>query len=340
MPNKDKNILVTGAAGFIGFSVTYRLLKQGCKVIGLDNLSDYYDVNLKKDRLKELAKFDNYTNVQVDIADSQKLFELFKKYKPNKVIHLAAQAGVRYSLENPDIYIQTNLVGFANMCEACRSYPVEHFVYASSSSVYGSNQNFPFSTEKPADHPISLYAATKRSNELIAHSYSHLFSIPVTGLRFFTVYGPWGRPDMALFKFTKNILAGEEIEVYNNGQHKRDFTYIDDVVDGVVRVLNSPPTKDNSYNYTKPTPDTSSAPFKVYNVANGTPVLLMDYIHALEDALRVKAKIKFLPMQPGDVKETAANIEPLKQELGYQPKTPVKTGVQKFVDWYKEYYKN
>ncbi|NPA63971.1 MAG: NAD-dependent epimerase [Epsilonproteobacteria bacterium] len=346
-------IAVTGTAGFIGFHLAKRLLERGDEVIGIDNINDYYDTAVKYGRLKELGfeekefsfgtlyeskKYPNHIFYRIDLEDKEALEKIFKKHRPQRVCHLAAQAGVRYSLTNPDAYIQSNIVGFANILEACRHHEVEHLAYASSSSVYGLNERMPFSVEDNVDHPISLYAASKKSNELMAHTYSHLYNIPTTGLRFFTVYGPWGRPDMALFKFTKAILEDRPIEVYNYGKMKRDFTYIDDIVEGVVRVIDNPPETDGCWNARRPNPASSKAPYRIYNIGNGSPVELMEFIHAIEKALGKEAKKNLLPIQPGDVPATWADTSALKQDLGYEPSTPVEHGVQRFVEWYREFY--
>jgi len=336
---KARRILVTGAAGFIGHAVSERLLARGDSVIGLDNLNSYYDPTLKKARLARLCKSAAFKDVRSDIADGAAMQALFASERPEAVVHLAAQAGVRYSLEAPRVYVESNLAGFVNICEAVRAHPVDHLVYASTSSVYGANRKLPFVVADGADHPVSLYAATKRANELIAHAYSHLFAIPATGLRFFTVYGPWGRPDMALFKFTKAMLAGEPIEVFNYGKHRRDFTYIDDIVEGVLRVLDYRPAPDPDYDYMRPTPAASGAPWRVFNIGHGKPVPLMDYIQALERTLGVKAEINYLPLQAGDVEETAADIAALEEAFGYRPKIGVEEGIKRFVAWYREYYR-
>ncbi|MCD1588411.1 NAD-dependent epimerase [Halomonas sp. IOP_14] len=332
------NILVTGTAGFIGAAVAQRLLERGEQVIGLDNHNAYYDQALKEARLARLCAYPNYQHLRVDIADREVMAEQFVRFKPQRVVHLAAQAGVRYSLENPSAYIDSNLVGFANVLEGCRHQRVEHLVYASSSSIYGANETMPFSTRDNVDHPLSLYAATKKANESMAHSYSHLYAIPTTGLRFFTVYGPWGRPDMALFKFTRAILAGETIPVYHYGQHRRDFTYIDDIVEGVIRVLDQPAVPNSAWQGTTPDPASSSAPWRLYNIGNHQPVVLMDYIAALENALGATAKKELLPMQPGDVPDTYADVDDLVEQFGYQPSTSVDEGVAQFVQWYREFY--
>lgn len=332
------DILVTGAAGFIGYHVSRRLLERGDTVAALDNLNDYYDVSLKKARLKELETFPNFRFVKLDLADREGVNQLFKREKPHRVIHLAAQAGVRYSLTNPHSYVTSNLVGFVNILEACRHRKVEHLVYASSSSVYGANTRMPFSVHDNVDHPVSLYAATKKSNELMAHSYSHLYGMPVTGLRFFTVYGPWGRPDMAIFLFTRAILAGEPIDVFNNGKMRRDFTYIDDIVEGVVRVTDIVPKPNPQWNGDDPDPGTSKAPYRLYNIGNNQPVPLLEMIATLEKALGKKVEKRFLPMQAGDVPETYADVEGLSAVTGFAPSTSLDVGIGRFVDWYRDYY--
>jgi UDP-glucuronate 4-epimerase len=333
-------ILVTGAAGFIGMHTSLRLLARGDEVVGLDNLNDYYDVGLKEARLARLAPHPGFRFVRLDVADRAPLARLFAVEGFQRVIHLAAQAGVRYSIENPLAYIEANIVGFAHVLEGCRHNGVEHLVYASSSSVYGANTTMPFSVHHNVDHPLSLYAASKKSNELMAHTYSHLYGLPTTGLRFFTVYGPWGRPDMALFKFTKAILAGEKIPVFNYGRHRRDFTYIDDIVEGVVRVLDRPATPNPRWSGAQPDPGSSRAPWRVYNIGNNSPVELMDYIAALEKALGRKAEMELLPLQPGDVPDTYADVTDLAAEFGYKPNTPVEQGVANFVAWYRDFYKD
>ncbi|HDH0698779.1 TPA: NAD-dependent epimerase [Klebsiella aerogenes] len=329
--------LITGAAGFIGFHVSKRLLETGHSVIGIDNLNDYYDVNLKQARLN-LLDSPFFSFVKLDVADREGMEKLFSTEKFDRVVHLAAQAGVRYSLDNPHAYADANLTGFLNILEGCRHTKVQHLVYASSSSVYGLNRKMPFSTNDSVDHPVSFYAATKKANELMAHTYAHLYGIPTTGLRFFTVYGPWGRPDMALFKFTKAMLGGQSIDVYNYGKMKRDFTYIDDIVEAVVRVQDVIPQPDPEWTVEAGTPATSSAPYRVYNIGNSSPVELMDYITALEDAMGMEAKKNMMPMQPGDVLETSAETQPLYDLVGFRPQTTVKQGVKNFVEWYKEYY--
>ncbi|WP_062051702.1 NAD-dependent epimerase [Bacillus sp. JCM 19034] len=331
-------ILVTGAGGFVGTHLSKRLLENNISVIGYDNLNDYYEVQLKKDRLEILNKFDNFTFYEEDLADRDALNRCFEKENIDIVINLAAQAGVRYSIENPHAYVDSNLVGFVNILEACRHHNVKHLIYASSSSVYGANVKMPFSTSDEVNHPVSLYAATKKSNELMAHTYSHLYNIPTTGLRFFTVYGPWGRPDMAYFSFTKNIVEGKTIKVFNNGEMMRDFTYIDDIVDGIVRLLDKPPKANPDWNREEPNPSSSYAPYKVYNIGNNQPVKLMEFIQTLEKHLGIEAKKEFLPMQPGDVKATFADIDELQKDTGFKPSTTIDEGLKNFVDWYKEYY--
>ena len=331
-------VLVTGAAGFIGSTLSKRLLERGDDVIGIDNLNDYYDVGLKKARLALISSHKNFTNVEINIEDHKSILEVFKKYKPNRVVNLAAQAGVRYSLENPHAYIESNIVGFINILECCRKFKIEHLVFASSSSVYGANTNYPFSIHDNVDHPVSLYAATKKSNELMAHTYSHLFKLPTTGLRFFTVYGPWGRPDMALFMFTKAILQGKPIDVFNHGDHKRDFTYIDDIVEGVIRTLDHIATPNTDWSGNNPDPGTSSAPWRIYNIGNNNPSNLLRYIEVLEDCLGKKAIKNMLPLQLGDVPYTYANTDDLMKDTGYKPDTKLEDGIAKFVEWYKDYY--
>ena len=330
--------LVTGAAGFIGSKVCQRLCAAGHQVIGIDNLNDYYDVNLKLARLHNLKEVTSFKFIKMDLIEREAIANLCSSEKFNRVIHLAAQAGVGYSLENPMAYVDSNLVGFLTILEACRQNQVEHLIYASSSSVYGLNNNMPFSTSDSVDHPVSLYAATKKANELMAHSYSHLYGIPTTGLRFFSVYGPWGRPDMALFKFTKAIIEGKEIDVYNHGDLSRDFTYIDDIVEGVIRVQDAIPKPNDTWTVETSSAASSSAPYKVYNIGNGSPVKLMDYITALEKALNTPAKKNMMPMQLGDVKATWADTEDLFKSVAYKPSMDVETGVQHFVDWYKAFY--
>ena len=330
--------LVTGAAGFIGFHTCKRLMDAGHQVVGLDNMNDYYDVNLKQARL-DLLQSPLFSFHKIDLADREGIARLFAEEKFTRVIHLAAQAGVRYSLENPFAYADSNLIGYLNILEGCRHNKVEHLLYASSSSVYGLNRKMPFSTDDSVDHPVSLYAATKKANELMAHTYSHLYGIPTTGLRFFTVYGPWGRPDMALFKFTKAMLEGKSIDVYNYGKMKRDFTYIDDIVEAIVRMQDIIPQPNPEWTVETGSPADSSAPYRVYNIGNSSPVELMDYITALEEALGMVAEKNMLPIQPGDVLETSADTKPLYDMVGFRPQTTVRQGVKNFVDWYKAYYK-
>ncbi len=331
------NVLVTGAAGFIGFHVAQKLLARGEQVVGLDNLNDYYDVNLKLARLKQIEDLPGFTFAKMDLQDRPAMDALFEQHDFDAVINLAAQAGVRYSLENPQAYIDSNVVGFTNILECCRHHKIGHLVYASSSSVYGMNSAMPFSIHDNVDHPISLYAASKKANELMAHTYSHLFGIPTTGLRFFTVYGPWGRPDMALFLFTKAILAGEPIKVFNNGQMQRDFTYIDDIVEGVIRVMDKPATPNTAWDGATPDPGTSSAPYRLFNIGNNNPIMLTDFIAAIEKALGRTAQRELLPMQPGDVAATYANIEDLIDAVDYRPQTPVQVGIDNFIAWYLEH---
>ncbi|MBU2583149.1 MAG: NAD-dependent epimerase [Alphaproteobacteria bacterium] len=330
--------LVTGAAGFIGYFTAKALLERGHDVVGIDNLNDYYDVGLKQARLADIGNHDHFHFRRIDLADRAAMETLFADLPPQRVIHLAAQAGVRYSIENPHAYVDSNLVGMLHILEGCRHHGVEHLVFASSSSVYGSNTKMPFTVSDPVDHPVSLYAATKKANELMAHTYAHLYRIPVTGLRFFTVYGPWGRPDMALFKFTKAILADQPIDIYNNGKHARDFTYIDDIVEGVVRTADRLPQPNPDWDAAAPDPASSSAPYRLYNIGNSNPVELMEMIAALERALGREAKKNFLPMQPGDVLATYADVEQLKQDVGFQPSTPIETGIERFVSWYRQHY--
>lgn len=332
-------VLVTGSAGFIGSTLTLRLLERGDKVIGIDNHNDYYDPAIKEARLARHADHPNYIHLRIDLADGAAIDDAFKTHKPARAVNLAAQAGVRYSIENPLAYINSNIVGFAHILEGCRHHGVEHLVYASSSSVYGANTTMPFSIHQNVDHPLSLYAASKKSNELMGHTYSHLYGLPTTGLRFFTVYGPWGRPDMALFKFTKAILANEPIQVFNYGKHRRDFTYIDDIVEGVIRVLDRPAPINAQWEGDRPDPGTSKAPWRVYNIGNSSPVELMDYIRALENALGRKAEMELLPLQAGDVPDTYANVDDLVDQFGYQPSTTVETGISRFVTWYREYFR-
>ncbi|WP_313222135.1 NAD-dependent epimerase [Pseudoxanthomonas mexicana] len=331
-------VLVTGAAGFIGSHLSERLLARGDEVLGCDNLNAYYDPALKEARLARLMPQDGFSFVRASLEDRAALEAAFDDFKPQRVVNLAAQAGVRYSLENPHAYIDSNIVGFLNILEACRHRGIEHLVYASSSSVYGANRKLPFAVEDSVDHPVSLYAASKKANELMAHTYSHLFGLPTTGLRFFTVYGPWGRPDMALFLFTKKILAGEPIDVFNHGHHTRDFTYVDDIVEGVIRTLDRVPGPDPAYDPLAPTPASSLAPYRVYNIGNHQPVQLLRYIEVLEDCLGRKAEKRLLPMQPGDVPDTEADVEALRRDTGYSPATPIETGVRRFVEWYRAFY--
>ncbi|WKL18099.1 NAD-dependent epimerase [Comamonas testosteroni] len=332
-------ILITGCAGFIGMHCARRLLEQGVPVVGIDNLNNYYDVALKHARLAELRPHAHFRFVELDVADRQGMADLFAQVAPAKVLHLAAQAGVRYSIDQPDDYTDSNLLGFGNILQGCRKHQIGHLVYASSSSVYGGNTKMPFAESDAVDHPISYYAATKKANELMAHTYSHLYGIPTTGLRFFTVYGPWGRPDMALFKFTKAILAGERIDVYGEGKLVRDFTYIDDIVEGIMRVLDKPATPDASYDSQNPNPGTSTAPYRIFNIGNNAPTVLMDYIAALEGALQMTARKQMLPIQPGDMHSTSADTRVLQAWVGFSPAMPVATGVQHFVDWYRSFYR-
>ena len=332
-------ILVTGTAGFIGSALALRLLARGDQVIGVDNLNDYYDVTLKEARLARLQGHPAFTDLRLNIEDSDAMREVFATHRPERVVNLAAQAGVRYSLENPMAYVTTNLVGFANILEGCRHHGVEHLVYASSSSVYGANSTMPFSVHHNVDHPLSFYAASKKANELMAHTYSHLYGLPTTGLRFFTVYGPWGRPDMALFMFTRAILAGQPIDVFNYGKHRRDFTYVDDIVEGVIRVLDRPPTGNPDWSSATPDSATSLAPYRLYNIGNNQPVELMEYIAVLEQNLGLKAQLNLLPLQPGDVPDTYADVSDLVRDTGYRPSTPVAEGVARFVAWYREFYR-
>ena len=332
-------VLITGCAGFIGMHCAKRLLEQGVPVVGIDNLNNYYDVALKHARLAELRPHAHFRFVELDLADRQGMADLFAEAAPSKVLHLAAQAGVRYSIDQPDDYTDSNLLGFGNILQGCRKHQVEHLVYASSSSVYGGNTRMPFAESDAVDHPISYYAATKKANELMAHSYAHLYGIPTTGLRFFTVYGPWGRPDMALFKFTKAMLAGESIDVYGEGKLVRDFTYIDDIVEGIMRVLDKPATPDAGYDSRNPNPGTSTAPYRIFNIGNNSPTVLMDYIAALEGALKITARKQMLPIQPGDMHSTSADTRALQAWVGFSPAMPVATGVQHFVDWYRSFYR-
>jgi UDP-glucuronate 4-epimerase len=331
-------VLVTGAAGFIGSALTLRLLERGDTVIGIDNHNDYYSPALKEARLARHASHPNYTHLRIDLGDRKAMEESFATHKPQRVVNLAAQAGVRYSIENPLAYIDSNIVGFAHILEGCRHHGIEHLVYASSSSVYGANTTMPFSVHHNVDHPLSLYAATKKANELMAHTYSHLYGLPTTGLRFFTVYGPWDRPDMALQKFAQAITKGETIKVFNHGNHRRDFTYIDDIVEGVIRILDRPAPPNPNWSSDNPDPGTSKAPWRVYNIGNNRPINLMDYIGALEKALGKEAKKEFLPMQPGDVPDTWANVDDLVEQFDYKPSTSVEQGVVNFAAWYRNYF--
>ena len=331
-------ILVTGSAGFIGSALSIKLLDRGDSVIGIDNHNDYYDPDLKEARVARHINRENYTHIRMDIEDGKIVEEFFQEHQFDGVINLAAQAGVRYSIENPLAYINTNMVGFGHILEGCRHNDIGHLVYASSSSVYGSNTKMPFSVHDNVDHPLSLYAASKKANELMAHTYSHLYDLSTTGLRFFTVYGPWGRPDMALFKFTKAILAGEKIQVFNYGKHRRDFTYVDDIVEGVIRVLDKPAQSKPNWSGDNPDSGTSRAPWRVYNIGNNSPVELMDYIKAIEDDLGIKADKELLPIQPGDVPDTYADVADLVRDFDYKPSTTINQGVRKFVEWYKDYY--
>ena len=332
-------LLVTGSAGFIGSALCLRILAIGDEVIGIDNHNDYYDPKLKEARLSRHESHSNYKHLNIDIRDKESVELLFEENDFDAVINLAAQAGVRYSIENPLAYIDTNIVGFANILESCRHHQVKHLIYASSSSVYGSNSKVPFSVKDNVDHPVSLYAASKKANELMAHSYSHLFGLPTTGLRFFTVYGPWDRPDMAFQKFTKSILAGEKISVFNYGKHKRDFTYIDDIIEAIIRVIDKPANSNKNWDSSFPDPGSSHAPWRIYNIGNSSPIELLDYIKAIENSLGLKANLNFSPLQPGDVIDTYADIEGLAMDFNYSPSTPIKAGISKSVNWYKDYYK-
>jgi UDP-glucuronate 4-epimerase len=334
-----KKIVITGSAGFIGASLCIKLLERGDNIIGIDNHNDYYDPKIKEARIERLARYSNYQHYRIDLKDEENLSKIFKDHKPQKVVNLAAQAGVRYSMENPLAYINSNIVGFAHILENCRLHKIKHLVYASTSSVYGANTKMPFSEHHSVNHPLSVYAASKKSNELMAHTYSYLYQLPTTGLRFFTVYGPWGRPDMALFKFTKAILEEKPIDVFNYGKHTRDFTYIDDIVEGVIKTLDNPAIGNVDWNSDQPDPATSKAPWRIYNIGNSKPVQLMDYIDALEKTLGKKAKINFLSLQPGDVPDTYANTNNLNEKFNYKPSTSVVEGVSSFVTWYKDYYK-
>jgi UDP-glucuronate 4-epimerase len=331
-------IIITGAAGFIGFHLSQKLLKEGYQVIGIDNLNGYYDPGLKKARLEILGKYNNFSFHKVDLKDKSEVDSIFETYKPTYVINLAAQAGVRYSIENPYAYVDSNLIGFVNILEACRNYPVKHLIYASSSSVYGGNKVAPFSTNHNVDHPVSLYAATKKSNELMAHTYSHLYRIPTTGLRFFTVYGPWGRPDMAYFSFTRDIIAGKPIKVFNHGKMERDFTYVDDIIEGIFRLIHRIPAANKDWDETKDDISTSFAPYKIYNIGNNQPVSLMRFINILEEKIGKEAEKIYMDMQPGDVLRTYADVSDLEKDIGFKPSTSLEQGLSEFVRWYKDYY--
>lgn len=333
-----KRILVTGAAGFIGSHLANRLLNEGYEIIGVDNINDYYDVNLKKSRLNLIRNHENFKFEKISLEDKEAMESVFSKYKPNIVVNLAAQAGVRYSLENPQAYIEANIVGFTNVLEGSRHHKVDHLIYASSSSVYGANTSLPFSVHDNVDHPMSLYAATKKANELMAHTYSQLYDIPTTGLRFFTVYGPWGRPDMALFLFTQSIINGKPINVFNNGEMMRDFTYVDDIVESISRLIKKPAQPNPKWTGKKPDPGTSYAPYKIYNIGNNSPVNLMDFIEAIEEKIGKKASKNFMPIQAGDVPATYADVADLYRDIDFQPQTNIKDGIGKFIDWYVEYY--
>jgi len=335
----NNKILVTGAAGFIGFHLSKKMLDQSYEIIGIDNMNDYYEPELKESRLEILNKYQNFTFQKMDLKDRAMVESLFEEHQPGYVVNLAAQAGVRYSIENPHAYVDSNLIGFMNILEACRNHPVKHLLYASSSSVYGGNKVVPFSTEHQVDHPVSLYAATKKSNELMAHTYSHLYNIPTTGLRFFTVYGPWGRPDMAYFSFAKKILGGETINVFNHGKMERDFTYIDDIVEGLEKLIPKPPAGNPDWDEEKDPLSESFAPYKIYNIGNNQPVALETFIATLEEKLGKKATKNYMEMQPGDVVRTYADVEDLEKDINFKPSTSISEGLEKFVDWYKEYYK-
>ncbi|MDX9785250.1 MAG: NAD-dependent epimerase [Desulfobacterales bacterium] len=335
---KFNNVFITGAAGFIGYHLCESLLRQGVRVTGMDNLNPYYDIQLKNDRLARLESQDNFSFIKADLEDKKRLEAFFKENGFDVVVNLAAQAGVRYSLTNPQAYVDANIVGFVNILECCRHYGVKHLVFASSSSVYGANTNMPFSVHDNVDHPVSLYAATKKANELMAHTYSHLYHLPCTGLRFFTVYGPWGRPDMALFLFTKAIFAGEPIKVFNYGRMRRDFTYVDDIVEGVVRIMARLPEPNLAWSGEHPDPGTSYAPYKIYNIGNNQPVELNQFIETIETVIGKKAQKELLPLQPGDVPATYANVDDLMADVGFKPATPIEEGIGKFIAWYKNYY--
>lgn len=338
MKSDMKRVLITGAAGFIGYHLSTKCLEEGIEVVGLDNLNDYYDVRLKTSRLEKLKKNERFTFRKLDLADQAGIEKIFSEDRFDVVVNLAAQAGVRYSLENPRAYVDSNLVGFVNILEGCRHFKVEHLVFASSSSVYGANTKMPFSIHHNVDHPVSLYAATKKANELMAHTYSHLYGLNCTGLRFFTVYGPWGRPDMALFLFTKALLNGEPIKVFNHGKMKRDFTYIDDIVEGVFRVMGKRPVPNPEWSHQSPDPGTSYCPYRIYNIGNNQPVELMTFIQTLENVLGIKAKMQLMDLQPGDVPATFADIDDLVKDMGFKPNTSIQTGIERFVEWYKSYY--
>jgi len=332
-------ILITGTAGFIGNNLAQRLLNRGDEIIGVDNVNDYYEVSLKEARLAKIKDHPNFTEARISIEDRDAMQEIFAKHKPQRVVNLAAQAGVRYSLINPYSYIDSNIMGFTNILEGCRHNDVEHLVYASSSSVYGANEKMPFSVHHNVDHPVSLYAASKKANELMAHTYSHLYDLPTTGLRFFTVYGPWGRPDMALFMFTKNIIEGKPIDVFNHGKHRRDFTYIDDIVEGVIRTLDNVAAPNENWKGDDPDTATSKAPYRIYNIGNNKPVELMRYIEIIEECVGKTAEKNYLPLQPGDVPATYANVDALMNDVGFKPNTSIETGIANFVNWYRDYYK-
>ena len=338
MNRQYKTVLITGAAGFIGFHLSRRLLKEGCLVTGIDSLNDYYDVRLKEARLERLLPFENFSFFKMDLSDRKSMDNIFKNTRFDVVINLAAQAGVRYSIENPHAYVESNLVGFINVLEGCRYNNVEHLVFASSSSVYGANTQMPFSVHHNVDHPVSLYAATKKANELMAHTYSHLYGLNCTGLRFFTVYGPWGRPDMALFLFTKAILEKKPIKVFNHGKMQRDFTYIDDIIEGVVRIMGKRPEPEPTWSGDNPDPGTSYSPYKIYNIGNNNPVELMKFIDTIEKVLGMKAQKEFFDLQPGDVAMTYANIDDLIKDVGFKPETPIDRGIERFIEWYKDFY--
>lgn len=330
---------MTGSAGFIGAALTGRLLNEGHKVLGIDNLNSYYDPSLKIARLKALGRSENFRQLEIDIADTKSFDRAYRDFAPHKVLHMAAQAGVRYSLTNPHAYVDSNVMGFLNVLEACRHFGCEHLVFASSSSVYGANSMMPYSTHGPSDHPVSLYAATKKANEMMAHSYAHLYSLPITGLRYFTVYGPWGRPDMAVYEFTKKILEGQTIQLFNHGHHRRDFTYIDDIVEATLRALNNPARPNATWNGINPDPATSRAPFRIYNAGNSSPVLLSDFIATLESVIGKKANLERLPLQPGDVADTFADVTDLKRDFGFSPRTSLQDGLGKFFSWYQDFHK-